>query len=153
MQYFNEYINKLRNIKGGGNKGIKIIIGNYKDYNPSKIVSLKEKKNYIGKNDIFASSYINDTLVGSLRAKFINGSYVIRDVYVLPEYRGLGIGKKLMIEIMDHLKNKQIILYVDPKNEVAINLYKKLGFKLIKEKDEYGDKYEHISSEVGGGGG
>jgi ribosomal protein S18 acetylase RimI-like enzyme len=144
MQYFKEYINKLRNITGGENEDIKIIIGNYKDYNPSKIVSEKEKKDYIGKKDVFASAYINDNLTGSLRAKFIDDSYVIRDVYVLPKYRGLGIGKKLMIKIMDHLKNKKIILYVDPKNEVAINLYKKLGFILIKEKDEYGDKYEYI---------
>lgn len=152
MQYFNEYLYNLYNINGinndnnsqnqiGGQKeDIEIIIGNYKDYNPSKIVSEFEKKQSINKDDLFVSAYLEDKVVGSLRAKYYNDSYII-GIYVLPEYRGLGIGKKLMIKIINHLKDKKIILYVDPKNEVALNLYKKLNFKLIKKDAKYGDKY------------
>lgn len=157
MQYFNEYLLKLYNIHnikeiknqiGGQQENIKIIIGNYKDYNPSKIVSEKEKKQSINKDDLFVSAYLEDTVVGSLRVKYYNNSYIINDVYVLPEYRGLGIGKKLMITIIDHLKNKKIVLYVDPKNKVALNLYKKLNFKLIKENMAYGDKYKYQSDNI-----
>ena len=47
------------------------------------------------------------------------------------EFQGQGYGKKLIIEIIERLKEqkiKRVILTVAPKNSVAISLYKKLGF-------------------------
>ena len=94
----------------------------------------------------FASAYLNDELVGSLRIKYVNASYEYREVFVLENKRGLGIAKKLMIETLKLLitKNRKIILFVDPKNEIASELYKKLGFELIKKNDKFGDKYEYL---------
>ena len=93
--------------------------------------------------DYFASGYEHNLLVGSLRVKHIDNSYVIREVYIIPEKRGLGYGKILVSNILEFLKNKKlpIYLYVDPDNMVALELYKKLGFRLIKKNDVYGDKY------------
>jgi ribosomal protein S18 acetylase RimI-like enzyme len=120
-------------------------IGGYKEYTNKKIVldNSSKKKTSIGKLDYFASGYENNILVGSLRVKHIDNSYVIREVFVIPEKRGLGYGKILVSKILDFLKNKKlpIYLYVDPENMVALELYKKLGFKLIKKNDLYGDKY------------
>ena len=82
-------------------------------------------------------------IVGSLVAKKYEGSFIIRHVEVEPSYRGKGIGTKLMEHIISHLKPKKlpIQLYVDPTNTPAVNLYKKLGFKLIKKGAAFGDKY------------
>ena len=125
---------------------IKLIIGNSKKYNKNKILSEKYKKKFIGPNDFFLSAYSSNKLIGSLRIKCIDNVYVIRDLYILPDYRGQGIGKKIMIYILDFLKpkHKKIVLYVDPNNIVAISLYTKLGFKLVNKNDKYGDIYEYI---------
>jgi len=121
---------------------LRIIIGGQQEYDMKKIASNNAKK-YIDKMDYFASAYENNLLVGSLRVKHIDNSYVIRDVFVIVEKRGLGYGKLLVKKILDFLKNKKlpIYLYVDPENMVALELYKKLGFKLIKKNDVFGDKY------------
>lgn len=130
------------------NRDIKVIIGDYKSYNISKVLNSQKEK--INKEDYFASAYIDNKLVGSLRIKYVNNSFVFREVYVLEEKRNFGIGKKMMIEMLKFLKimNKNpIVLYVDPNNIIAITLYKKLGFIRVnndKYGENYGDKYEYI---------
>lgn len=52
-----------------------------------------------------------------------------------PEYRGKGIGKKLILAGLVHLRTKGIsttILTVDSENKTALNLYKSVGFELKK---------------------
>ena len=134
---------KINNRRMRRNIGLEVKIGGYKEYDINKIVLDSSKKMYIGKMDYFASGYIHNLLVGSLRVKHIDNSYVIREVYVIPEKRGLGYGKILVIKILEFLKKKKlpIFLYVDPNNTIAVQLYKKLGFKLVKKNDIYGDKY------------
>lgn len=59
------------------------------------------------------------------------------------EYRGKGYAKQLMKYCEEELKNigiESIILTVDPKNQIGINLYTKLGYSNIEfQKDEYGE--------------
>ena len=53
-------------------------------------------------------------------------------MFVLEEYRGKGIGKKLMETMMDAFKEKGINnfeLYALNNNENALKFYEKLGFK------------------------
>ncbi len=55
----------------------------------------------------------------------------IADIYVVPESRRQGIGKKLMEAAEEWFKQRgvsEIILEVSCKNEAAIEFYKKLGF-------------------------
>jgi ribosomal protein S18 acetylase RimI-like enzyme len=64
-----------------------------------------------------------------------------------PEYRGKGLGKKIMQEIMGRLKNegiKRLELFVVCDNERAINFYKKLGF-LIEGRMKYFLKRDNSS--------
>lgn len=47
------------------------------------------------------------------------------------KYKGLGLGKFLMVQVMEkahELKFKKTILYTNSKLKIAIKLYKKLGF-------------------------
>lgn len=58
---------------------------------------------------------------------------------LLPEFRGEGIGGKLLKAVLDHAKNfglEKVELHVYTSNEPAIALYKKFGFEqegLIKK--------------------
>lgn len=54
------------------------------------------------------------------------------------EYRGQGIGTRLMEEMINYLQNagyKQTSLSVQKEN-YAVRLYLKMGFKIIRENDE-----------------
>lgn len=60
---------------------------------------------------------------------------VIKEFYILPEYRRKGIGKRLMMEGVEQLRKKgaEIIMASFPAlNEIAINFYKKMGFRPIE---------------------
>jgi ribosomal protein S18 acetylase RimI-like enzyme len=66
--------------------------------------------------------------------KVNKGEFYISNVAVYPEFRGIGLGNELMLnaeKIARSTKNKSISLDVEVQNEGAINLYKKLGFKII----------------------
>ncbi|WP_048148844.1 ribosomal protein S18-alanine N-acetyltransferase [Palaeococcus ferrophilus] len=64
----------------------------------------------------------------------------IMSIAVDPEYRGNGIGKALMVEVIERLFGlgaKYIGLEVRVSNERAINLYLKLGFRVLKRVKAY----------------
>ncbi|MCL1932558.1 MAG: GNAT family N-acetyltransferase [Candidatus Azobacteroides sp.] len=59
-------------------------------------------------------------------------------ISLFKEYRNKGIGTKLMLEMIDYLKNKgykQCSLAVQKAN-YAVKMYKSVGFEIIKEKAE-----------------
>ena len=59
-------------------------------------------------------------------------------ISLFKEYRNKGIGTKLMIEMIDYLKNKnykQCSLAVQKAN-YAVKMYKNVGFEIIAEKNE-----------------
>jgi peptidyl-dipeptidase Dcp len=61
----------------------------------------------------------------------------LRYFILLPGYRGLGLGKKLMELFMDHLKEKQYgsaYLWTTNEQKTAAALYKRYGFKPVEEK-------------------
>jgi ribosomal protein S18 acetylase RimI-like enzyme len=118
------------------------LIGTPSHYSKTKMVS-KDAPTSIPAGSYFLLANDGNQIVGSLVAKKYEGSFIIRHVEVEPSYRGKGIGTKLMEHIISHLKPKKlpIQLYVDPTNTPAVNLYKKLGFKLIKKGAAFGDKY------------
>jgi len=119
------------------------VIGTSSRYSPSK--SLYSSPPSLGNGDYWLAVYDNKELVGSLRVEKDTESYIIREVIVLPEYRGKGIGRRMMEHILAFLKPKEdhIFLYVDAENEVAIKLYMSLGFVLRKKETRRGDKYQY----------
>lgn len=73
----------------------------------------------------------------------------IIDFYVQEEYRGKGLGKKLMKKALDEITRKEYIkkikLTVTVKQQSAIELYKKFGFEEVgKLKDEIINENESI---------
>lgn len=66
------------------------------------------------------------------------GTAQLRYFILLPEYRGIGLGKKLMQLYMDYLTEKNYrssYLWTTHELETAASLYKRHGFKLTEEKE------------------
>ncbi len=56
----------------------------------------------------------------------------ITNIAVHPDYRGMGVGEKILLALMEKaysLNIESMTLEVRKSNYIAINLYKKLGFK------------------------
>jgi len=65
-----------------------------------------------------------------------NGEYYVSNIATYPQYRGLGVGKRLILEAEQDAKivgAERIVLEVEKENINAINFYIKLGYKIIKE--------------------
>ncbi|MFN3551345.1 MAG: GNAT family N-acetyltransferase [Endomicrobiia bacterium] len=68
--------------------------------------------------------------------KLNNGEYYISNIATYPEFRGFGVGKRLMFETEHKAKMvgaEKIVLDVEKDNIGAITFYKKLGYETLKE--------------------
>ena len=98
-----------------------------------------------------------ENTIGMLTAYYKDGYWYIGEIYLINEFRGKGIGSKLLRdEISQHDK---LSLQVAKDNKGAFKLYKSLGFevydetdysyhmRLIKDKTSYNESnYIHINS-------
>ena len=100
--------------------------------------------------DFFICYYENKPVgCGSIKI-YKNGIYEIKRVFVLKEYRGLGISKKIMNEIENKAKEKgirKLILETGEALIAAMNLYTKLGYKRIENYGQYINMNESICLE------
>jgi mycothiol synthase len=64
------------------------------------------------------------------------GGGPIGEIYVIavdPEFHGLGLGRQLTLAGLEHLAEEGIttaMLYVDAANEVGVQMYESLGFRI-----------------------
>lgn len=83
---------------------------------------------------------INNIYVGKVRLEINDGVGGIYGLGVIPEFRGRGYGKEILLLSVDKLKEKgcgKIILQVEVNNENALNLYKTCGFEENYVMDYY----------------
>ena len=87
---------------------------------------------------------IDNNSVGYLEYSLIYDRMEIDNFLVLDEYRNMGIGTKLLAHLVSLAINYRVInitLEVRVSNDVAINLYKKFGFREVAlRKYYYGDE-------------
>lgn len=82
----------------------------------------------------------DDKIIGYTGMWVLFGEAQITNVAVMPEYRNLGIGRKMMKEIIQIAKSKgadAMTLEVRPSNDSALHLYKSLGFKSVGRRRGY----------------
>jgi ribosomal protein S18 acetylase RimI-like enzyme len=81
----------------------------------------------------------NETMVGfMLLMHRENKAAQLRYFILKPEFRGIGLGKKMMTQFMDFLKEKNYAtayLWTTHELPAAASLYKRYGFKLTQEKE------------------
>lgn len=83
-----------------------------------------------------------DKVIGFLLYSLIYDRIEIEQFEVITKERGKGIGDKLLKYIIEKYKErdvKNITLEVKEDNIVAINLYKKYGFKNVSTREKYYD--------------
>ena len=117
---------------------------------PSKdIINQPDLQVYVkdfGKNkgDLCLVAQVSDKIVGAVWVRIMNDYGHIDDetpslaISLYGEYRQLGIGTALMKAILHLLKEKgykQTSLSVQKEN-YAVNMYKKIGFKVVSETEE-----------------
>lgn len=108
-----------------------------------------------GKTQWLVFAKQGDKLIGMVGA-FVKDKMDTVDiiaVYVAKEARGQGIAKKLMNSIISKIQKnksvKRLLVGVNPEQVPAFNLYKGLGFTILKkERMILGDGKEHDSYEI-----
>ena len=86
---------------------------------------------------------INDKVIGYLDYSLIYDRMEIDNFCVLDEYRNQGIGTKLLAHLISIAISYRVInitLEVRVSNEIAINLYKKFGFREVALRKYYVDE-------------
>ena len=84
-------------------------------------------------------------IIGKVHNQLISGIGGIYGLGVLPEYRGKGLGRKILLMAIEYLKEEkadEIMLQVETENSNALNLYKSCGFEETSVMDYYELKRE-----------
>jgi ribosomal protein S18 acetylase RimI-like enzyme len=71
---------------------------------------------------------IRPALVQAGHERWLDGSYAVTELHVLPEYQGRGIGRELLIRLLDGLPYPTAVLSTYDIESRARNLYRHLGF-------------------------
>jgi ribosomal protein S18 acetylase RimI-like enzyme len=88
--------------------------------------------------NIFFALYNNEVVGTCALVKENADKYEVSKMAVLQQYRGMGIGKKLLVYVIDYARKndyKYLYLISNTKLVSAIKLYEKLGFKQIPMED------------------
>lgn len=83
----------------------------------------------------------NQQIIGVLIGVYRGHSLQLRYFIFKPGYRGLGLGKKLMKDFINHMKSSGIneaYLWTTHEQHAAISLYTRYGFQLTEEKLSHG---------------
>ena len=116
---------------------------------PKDIINQPDLQVYVkdfGKNkgDLCLVAQVSDKIVGAVWVRIMNDyGHVDNEtpsfaISLFPEYRNHGIGTALMKSMIDLLKTekyKQASLAVQ-KTNYAVNMYQKIGFKVVSETEE-----------------
>ncbi len=102
-----------------------------------------EEKNridsYVRKNvpleiDKYKLVYVLGVKHGCVLATDKDDGVLLDEVYVDEDYRGLGIGTRIIKDVIS--SKNPVYLWVYKNNDSAISLYKKLGFKVVEETED-----------------
>lgn len=84
---------------------------------------------------IFLKAFINDLLVGSVRAHQKAETCYVGRLIVHPSYQNQGIGTILVKKIESHFKNvKRFEIFTGERDKKNIYLYQKLGYNIFKNE-------------------
>ena len=82
----------------------------------------------------------DDLVLGYVGSQTVMDESDMMNLAVLPQYRRQGIGEKLVVSLMEQLKNRgsvSLTLEVRVSNDRAISLYEKMGFLQVGRRPNY----------------
>jgi len=77
---------------------------------------------------------LNGRLIGKINTNAATfARYQVGGVYVLPEYRGRGIARRMAVEFITSLtaQGRGISLFVKKSNPAARRVYQRIGFEIL----------------------
>ena len=84
------------------------------------------------KIDMYQCAVVDGTKLGYFCLDTTGTEAELDDLYVLPEYRGIGIGTSIIRYCIRRLR-KPVFLYVFSKNIGAVRLYNRMGFAFTEK--------------------
>ena len=94
-------------------------------------------KEIINSTDCVYNYIQDDKILGYLEMRLVDGVIDIMNIFVNEEDRKKGVATALLNEMIDNEDYNRIMLEVNEKNNEAIRLYSKLGFKEINLRERY----------------
>ena len=120
-----------------------------KEYDSSPLFSVDNFTYKLTEKEFSTNPYLKiityvekDKVIGFLLYSLIYDRIEIEQFEVITKERGKGIGDKLLKYLIEKYKDsdiKNITLEVKEDNIIAINLYKKYGFKKVSTREKYYD--------------
>ncbi|QHI38458.1 hypothetical protein IMCC3317_38510 [Kordia antarctica] len=102
---------------------------NATDFPPLK----RPLENYINSNTTFFGYFKNTALAGVIEINHTTNFTHIQSLVVAPKFFRQGIGKSLIEFVFNIFDSKLFIVETGVENEPATKLYKKFGFKEVKQ--------------------
>ena len=99
---------------------------------------LSDEEHLFRLSDDYQCSYIiihNEVRIGMLKYQELDDKFEIMQIQISPEFQGQGFGRKIVQQVLELSKAKNVELTVLKENP-ALMLYKRLGFEIIGE-DQY----------------
>lgn len=94
-------------------------------------------QNYNPEKDRFWFVEANGKMIGAIAIVGHTDSKAQLRWFILhPDFRGMGLGRKLLKEAVQYCKDKRfktVFLVTTKDQEIAINMYLKVGFKIVSE--------------------
>ncbi len=102
-------------------------------WRPHSLEEYREEVNEILVKDKVFLAEEGNTLVGFIRVSQREGSYWIEELYVKPEYRGQGIGRRLVETAEDYVRKHDLSIYIMvlPQDRRAISFWLHMGYTLL----------------------
>jgi len=128
---------KIRRYKASDEINVKALIGSVLQSIYGKpVVDWEDFNKYV----IFYLAEENGEIIGTAALKEVDNEMIkLKRMYVRVDKQHKGIGTKLLKKVLDYTKKnkfKKMILTSYPEMEIAINFYKKHGFKIVENPSD-----------------
>ena len=109
----------------------------------------------IGKSKTYYCQH-GENYIGHCNLNYVSNSWYLHSFYLLPNYRGKGLGTKFLCKLIEDLKEKyktekkedvnsdkgkrkksNLFLQVSSENIAAVKLYQKTGFQISEQRDYF----------------
>lgn len=100
-------------------------------------------------NDDFLLILLDNTAIGRLYIGHWKEEIRIIDISLLPQFRGAGIGTRILSDIIEQAKRQQKIVSIHvEKNNLALRLYQRLGFVAVADTGVHWRMHRHPAPTV-----